>query len=96
MGKHKPHWFDADSQSSSYVTAGQRGEDKTDDLLYHATLSNLRGHIRAAGLRPRREDLADQPAADAHPAAAGTPDTGHSGVARHFCDQYAVCPREGR
>ena len=58
VGKHKPHWFDSDSQASSYVTAGQRGEDKTDDLLYHATLSNLRGHIRAAGLRPRREDLA--------------------------------------
>ncbi len=58
VGRHKPHWFDADSQSSSYVTAGQRGEKKVDDLLYRATIGNLRRNIRDAGLKPRREDLA--------------------------------------
>jgi SAM-dependent methyltransferase len=58
VGRHKPHWFDVDSQSSSFVTVAERGEAKPDDLLYHATVRNLRGHIRKAGLKPRREDLA--------------------------------------
>ena len=58
VGRHKPHWFDADSQSSSSVTAGQRGEKKVDDLLYRATIGNLRRNIYDAGLKPRREDLA--------------------------------------
>jgi SAM-dependent methyltransferase len=58
VGRHKPHWFDIDSQSSSFVTAPERGESKPDDLLYHATIRNLRGYIRKAGLEPRREDLA--------------------------------------
>jgi len=58
VGRHRPHWFDADSQTSSYVSAGRRGETKTDDLLYHATLRNLRRNIREARLKPRREDLA--------------------------------------
>jgi len=58
VGKHRPHWFDADSQRSSYVTAGERGEIKNDDLLYHATVRNLRNNIWKAGLSARREDLA--------------------------------------
>jgi 2-polyprenyl-3-methyl-5-hydroxy-6-metoxy-1,4-benzoquinol methylase len=58
VGRHRPTWFDIGSQSSSYVTAGQRGERKIDDLLYRVTLSNLRANIEAAGLQPRREDLA--------------------------------------
>jgi cyclopropane fatty-acyl-phospholipid synthase-like methyltransferase len=58
VGRHKPHWFHADSQSSSFVTAGARGEEKDDDLLYRATLRNLRNNIRLAGLKPGREDLA--------------------------------------
>ena len=57
-GAHKPHWIDAESQRSSFVADAQRGEYKTDDLLYHATLGNLRRNIRLAGLRPAREDLA--------------------------------------
>ena len=57
-GRHKPHWFDTDSQSSSFVSTPTRGETKPDDLLYHATVRNLRGYIRAAGLKPKREDLA--------------------------------------
>lgn len=58
VGRHKPHWFDADSQRSSFVTVAARGESKPDDLLYHATVRNLRNHIRDAGLKPKRADLA--------------------------------------
>jgi SAM-dependent methyltransferase len=58
VGRNKPHWFDADSQRSSFVTAGERGERKADDLLYRVTLRNLRRNIREAGFRPGREDLA--------------------------------------
>jgi SAM-dependent methyltransferase len=58
VGKHRPQWFDVESQSSSFVTAPRKGETKSDDLLYHATVGNLRGHIRNAGLKPKREDLA--------------------------------------
>jgi SAM-dependent methyltransferase len=57
-GAHKPHWFDGESQRSSFVSDAQRGHAKTDDLLYHATVRNLRSNIRKAGLRPAREDLA--------------------------------------
>ena len=58
VGKNRPHWFDADSQSSSFVTVPRHGGTKPDDLLYRATVRNLRGHIREARLRPVREDLA--------------------------------------
>ncbi len=58
VGKHKPHWLDANSQSSSFVTAPKRDTHRVDDLLYRATVRNLRSHIREAGLKPRREDLA--------------------------------------
>ena len=58
VGRNKPHWFDADSQRSSFVTSAQRGETKTDDLLYRATVGNLRSHIQNAGLTVKREDLA--------------------------------------
>ena len=58
VGKHRPHWFDVDSQSSSFVMAANRGETKPDDLLYHATVRNLQNHIRDAGLTPKRADLA--------------------------------------
>jgi SAM-dependent methyltransferase len=57
-GKHKPHWFDVDSQSSSFISVPQRGGTKSDDLLYHATLRNLRWNIHKAGLQVKREDLA--------------------------------------
>jgi ubiquinone/menaquinone biosynthesis C-methylase UbiE len=57
-GKHKPHWFDGDSQSSSFVSVGRTGGVKSDDLLYRATVQNLRENIRKAGLSARREDLA--------------------------------------
>ena len=58
VGRHKPHWFDVDSQSSSFVTVPRNGGTKPDDLLYRATVRNLRDHIKEAGLRPAREDLA--------------------------------------
>jgi SAM-dependent methyltransferase len=57
-GKHKPHWFDEDSQRSSFVSEARQGVTKSDDLLYHATVRNLRMNIRKAGLKPLREDLA--------------------------------------
>jgi SAM-dependent methyltransferase len=58
VGRHKPHWFDVESQRSSFVTVAKRGESKPDDLLYHATVRNLRNYIRDAGLKPKRADLA--------------------------------------
>ena len=58
VGRHKPHWFDMDSQRSSFVTTARRGQTKPDDLLYRATVRNLRTHIRNAGLKAKREDLA--------------------------------------
>ena len=57
-GKHKPHWFEAGSESTSFISVPRSGGEKVDDLLYRATVWNLRTHIRAAGLRPKREDLA--------------------------------------
>jgi SAM-dependent methyltransferase len=58
VGRHKPHWFDVESQNSSFVTVPTQGGTKPDDLLYHATVRTLRGHIHAAGLKLKREDLA--------------------------------------
>lgn len=57
-GKHKPHWFDVESQSSSFASVPKRGETKPDDLLYLATVRNLRRYVHDAGFTPRREDLA--------------------------------------
>jgi SAM-dependent methyltransferase len=58
FGKHAPHWLDVDPESCSFVMLPKRGETKLDDLLYKATVRNLRSNIRNAGLKPRREDLA--------------------------------------
>jgi SAM-dependent methyltransferase len=58
VGRHKPRWFHVESRNTTVVTLPERGETKPDDLLYHATVRNLRGHIREAGFRPAREDLA--------------------------------------
>ena len=58
VGEHRPHWLDDSSEGSTFVTLPRRGERKTDDLLYLATVRNLRKNIFQAGLRPRREDLA--------------------------------------
>ena len=58
LGKHAPQWLEVDQESSSFVTVPKRGETKIDDLLYKATVRNLRRHIRDARLKPRREDLA--------------------------------------
>src|SRR5688572_17055267 len=57
VGTHKPEWFDVESQSSSFALP-QRDGTKSDDLLYHATVRNLRANIRKAGLEAKREDLA--------------------------------------
>jgi ubiquinone/menaquinone biosynthesis C-methylase UbiE len=56
-GVHRPHWLDVDPKGSSFVMMPKRGEEKIDDLLYRATIRNLRGHIRAAGFTIAREDL---------------------------------------
>jgi SAM-dependent methyltransferase len=57
-GAHKPHWLDVDPEGSSFVMMPKRQETKTDDLLYRATVRNLRKHIGDAGLTVKREDLA--------------------------------------
>jgi SAM-dependent methyltransferase len=58
VGRHKPHWFDADREGSSFVMMPARREQKTDDLLYRATVRNLRRRIDEAGFTVTREDLA--------------------------------------
>jgi ubiquinone/menaquinone biosynthesis C-methylase UbiE len=57
-GKYRPHWFDAGAEGSSFISVPAAGGTKTDDLLYRATVRNLRANIRKAGLKARREDLA--------------------------------------
>lgn len=58
VGRNKPHWLDIDAQGSSFVMVPKRGGVKVDDLLYLATVRNLRANIRKAGLTIRLEDLA--------------------------------------
>lgn len=57
MARHHPEWLDVDREGSSFITLVERGAKKTDDLLYKATVRNLRGHIADAGFRTVREDL---------------------------------------
>lgn len=58
LGKNAPHWLDVDPEGNSFVTMARRGETKMDDLLYRATVRNLRANIATAGFRTVREDLA--------------------------------------
>ena len=58
LGKHAPQWLDVDPEGNSFVTTARRGETKADDLLYLATIRNLRANIAAAGFTTIKEDLA--------------------------------------
>ena len=58
LGKHAPNWLDVDPDSCSFITEARKGRRKIDDLLYRATVRNLRRNIRTAGFTARREDLA--------------------------------------
>lgn len=58
LGKNAPQWLDMDPEGNSFVTQARRGETKADDLLYRATVRNLRAHIATAGFKIMREDLA--------------------------------------
>jgi SAM-dependent methyltransferase len=58
LGKNAPQWLDVPPEGNSFVTIAQRGETKVDDLLYRATIRNLRAHIATAGFSIVREDLA--------------------------------------
>ena len=58
LGKHAPQWLDVPPEGNSFVTMAQRGETKVDDLLYRATVRNLRANIARAGFTIVREDLA--------------------------------------
>jgi SAM-dependent methyltransferase len=58
LGTHAPHWLDTAPEGNSFVTLGRRGEVKVDDLLYRATVRNLRRNVAAAGFKTVREDLA--------------------------------------
>lgn len=58
LGKNAPQWLDVDPEGNSFVTMARRGETKMDDLLYRATVRNLRANIAIAGFRTVREDLA--------------------------------------
>ena len=58
LGKNAPQWLDVDPEGNSFVTMARRGETKMDDLLYRATVRNLRANIATAGFRMVREDLA--------------------------------------
>ena len=55
--RHAPHWIDAPPEGSSFLTTARQGTPKVDDLLYHATVRNLRHHIQQAGFTIVREDL---------------------------------------
>jgi ubiquinone/menaquinone biosynthesis C-methylase UbiE len=57
MARNRPDWLDVPREGSSFITLVQKGQKKTDDLLYKATVRNLRGHIADAGFKPLREDL---------------------------------------
>ena len=52
MARHRPEWLDVDREASSFVTLVERGEKKTDDLLYKVTVRNLRRNIAEAGFSP--------------------------------------------
>lgn len=57
LARRAPGCLDVDREGSSFVTLARRGEKKIDDLLYRATVRNLRRHIGDAGFRLVREDL---------------------------------------
>lgn len=57
LARRAPHCLDVELEGSSFVTLVQRGEKKTDDLLYRATVGSLRRHILEAGFQLVREDL---------------------------------------
>ena len=55
-------------EGSSFVTLVERGEKKTDDLLYKVTVRNLRRNIARRRLPSRARGPVRQPAGDAAPA----------------------------
>ena len=57
LARHAPHWIDAPPDGSSFLTNARNGTVKLDDLLYRATVRNLRAHIRSAGLEVVCEEL---------------------------------------
>ena len=57
LARHAPHWIDAPPEGSSFLTNARDGTVKLDDLLYRATVRNLREHIRSAGFEVVCEDL---------------------------------------
>ena len=57
LARHAPSWIDAPPEGSSFLTDARKGSVKLDDLLYRATVRNLREHIQRAGFRVVREQL---------------------------------------
>ena len=57
LARHAPSWIDAPPEGSSFLTNARNGTVKLDDLLYRATVRNLREHIRRAGFTVVREEL---------------------------------------
>ena len=57
LARHAPHWIDAPPEGSSFLTNARNGTVKLDDLLYRATVRNLREHIRSAGFEVVCEEL---------------------------------------
>ncbi len=57
MARHHPTWLDVPREGSSFITLVEKGQKKTDDLLYKPSVVNLRRHIADAGFTMRREDL---------------------------------------
>lgn len=57
LARHAPHWIDAPPEGSSFLTNARNGTIKHDDLLYRATVRNLRKHICRAGFEVVRETL---------------------------------------
>lgn len=57
LARHAPGMLDVPPAGSSFITSARSGETKVDDLLYKATVQNLRQYIDASGLRVLKEDL---------------------------------------
>jgi len=57
LARHAAWMLKEPAHENSFITLARRGAIKEDDLLEKVTVSSLRAHIAAAGLRIVREDL---------------------------------------
>ena len=96
VGRHKPHWFDAESQSSSFVTAPTwRDEARRSSVSCDGSKPSRpysRGGIEAETRRPRNQQARHPQSARADRAV----DSGDSADSRHPGHQHGISPRSRR